>query len=296
MGNRRHKIVKSFSSAADLRTAVQAKSIYSNKISRGVLAVVAGSSEYHGAPSLATLAALRVGAGYVTAFVPKAVEYIVRMQSPAVVVSALGNKNIVFNERIRKAIERSDAVAIGPGIVAKGSAKAETAKILDFCFSACKKTVIDAGALRSIRETKMKPNLNAVLTPHDSEFEFVSGIRISGKGLDERIEAAVKLALRLNAVILLKGHETVITDGSKVKINRSRFMALSTMGSGDVLTGIIAGFAATGASAFQAAVAGAYLHSAIGDMLSRRMGNHIISTDIVESIPQVLKRFDKVLK
>lgn len=96
--------------------------------------------------------------------------------------------------------------------------------------------------------------------------------------------------------MLLKGHETVVTDGKRIRVNRARTSALATMGTGDVLAGMIAGYAATGADIFDAALAGAYLHSRIGDELAKRMGSHIISIDVVESIPSILKRFDKTTR
>ncbi len=282
----------------DIRRATQAKGSGTNKIDKGVLVVIAGSKYYHGAPALAAnaaqnvIAALRVGAGYVIAYIPSTVAPIVRMQSPAIVVNALGKENIVFNENIRRAIDKSDAIAIGMGIGTDQRTRRETARIIDFCSLHSKKIVIDAGAVRSVPYVKERMNLNAVITPQDSEFKLLYGTDVSGRTIDGRISAAVRLSRSLGAVVLLKGHETVITDGKRIKVNRAKTPALATMGTGDVLSGIIGGYAATGADTFEAAVAGAHLHSAIGDFLARKMGNHIISTDVVESIPSALKRFD----
>ncbi len=294
----RYDVKEMLAGSDDIRRATQAKGPNTNKINRGVLVVIAGSKDYHGAPALAAnaaqnvIAALRVGAGYVIAYIPGTVAPIVRMQSPAIVVSALGKENIVFNENIRRAIDKSNAIAIGMGIGIDRRTRLETARIIDFCSLRNKKIVIDAGAVRSMQYTKERLNLNAVITPQDSEFELLYGTDMSGRTIDARISAAVRLSRTIGAVVLLKGHETVITDGRRVKVNRAKTSALATMGTGDVLSGIIGGYAATGADTFEAAVAGAHLHSVIGDFLAKRMGNHIISTDVVESIPSALKRFD----
>ena len=85
-----------------------------------------------------------------------------------------------------------------------------------------------------------------------------------------------------------------MTDGKVAKIVESESATLATMGTGDVLSGIIGGYAAAGATAFEAAVAGAYLNSRIGDLLAMEKGNHILASDIVDKIPRLIKDFDEV--
>ena len=284
---------------ADIRKAVQPRSIFTDKRGNGTVLVIAGSSRYHGAPSLACsaaqnmLAALRTGAGYAVAYVPIAIRDIVRRQSPAIIVNALGSDHIIFNSEIREAVSKADAVAIGMGIGRETSTLRQAALILDHCFMLSKKVVIDADAIYAVRYTKSGMNGNVAVTPQDREFRELFGKSPSHGDDNARISAAVALAGRLGANIILKGHRSIITNGSVAKINRAGSSALATMGTGDVLSGIIAGFAAAGAPMFDAAVAGVCLHSKIGDELARKMGNHIISTDVVESIPAVMKKFDK---
>ena len=108
-----------------------------------------------------------------------------------------------------------------------------------------------------------------------------------------RIGEAESLARKKGIVVVLKGHISIVTDGKKTKICRPKSAALATMGSGDVLSGIICGYAAQGAAPFEAACAGVYLHAMIGDRLAKRMGMHIIASDVVEAIPLAIKEFDK---
>ncbi len=287
------------SSEKDLGNAAVPKSVFASKSERGLLVVIGGSRGYHGAPALAALsaqnmlAALRTGAGYVVAYIPRSVASVVRSQTPAIIVNELGTSSVTFNRHVATAITKADAVVIGMAIGRERNALRAAARIIDLCSALQKKIVIDADAIRAIPFARKGPDTNSVITPQDREFEFVSGKKL-GKDLDERIDSAVKLSRKIHTNVLLKGHDTVITDGKRIKINRSRSMSLATMGTGDVLSGIIGGYCATGASTYDAAVAGAYLHSRIGEMLFRKMGNHIISTDVVDGIPQILKRFDKV--
>jgi NAD(P)H-hydrate epimerase len=92
---------------------------------------------------------------------------------------------------------------------------------------------------------------------------------------------------------VLKGHFTVITDGSSVKVNKAGSSALATMGTGDVLDGMIAAYAAVHGNAFESAVAAVTAHSMLGDALWRKKGNHIIAMDLIDALPSFLRKFDK---
>jgi len=135
-------------------------------------------------------------------------------------------------------------------------------------------------------------NNNAIITPQDREFHELSGLTLKKRALAERCRNAMAMAKKLNVNILLKGHETLITDGDIAKIVKPGSSALATMGTGDVLSGIIGGYAAIGASAFEAGVAAAYLHARIGDILYIEKGNHILASDLVDKIPTLIKEFD----
>lgn len=154
--------------------------------------------------------------------------------------------------------------------------------------------VIDADAILTVASLHRKLGMGVVLTPNDHEFRRLSKAPLIDRGM--RIEAAKRLAARLDCVVLLKGHVSIVTDGRSVKLVEPRTAALATMGTGDVLSGIIGGYLTLNGNAFVSAVAGAYLHARIGDLLYREKGYHILASDVVEYIPRVLKRFDRTAR
>ena len=287
----------------DLRVAAVPRSLFSNKSDNGRVLIIGGSAEYHGAPILAstsaynTLAALRTGAGYAFLYVPQRIQDVARKLSPSLIVRSFGEENIGQGrlEGIKKEIESCDSLVIGMGIGREKSTLRAAEKLIDYALSKNKKIVIDADAIYAVKYLK-RLNKNVVLTPQDREFKELSGKIPERYSEKTRIKAAASLAKKLNACILLKGHNTVVTDGKRVKIVSSKSSALATMGTGDVLSGIIGGYMATGNDAFTAAVAGAYLHSRIGDLLNKEKGNHILSSDLLGKIPEVLKKFDKNIR
>ncbi len=293
--------LKEFASAspADLKIASKPRSLQGSKKDNGGVMIIAGSREYHGAPVLAsnavysTLASLRIGTGYGFLYVPKVIEQAARILSPNLIVRRFGSDYISDGDlsQLDEDIDKTDSIVIGMGLGRNKEVLAASAKIIKNAIAMRKKMVVDADALFSIKQVE-KLNFNVVLTPQDREFQELSGIKPKKTPLSERARQAVSLAKRLETNILLKGHETIVTDGKRVKIIRSESSALATMGTGDVLSGIIGGYMATGIDAFEAAVAGAYLHSKIGDKLAKEKGNHILAVDVVDYIPKILKEFD----
>jgi NAD(P)H-hydrate epimerase len=257
---------------------------------------VGGSEQFHGAPVLAsvaannTLAALRIGAGYSITCVPKSVVLAVREVSPNLIVRALGGENLGPDDLkiLEDVSNRAQAVVIGPGLGKSSSTLYTIRKFVEYAISADKRVVIDADALYAIAGIA-KLGKNVLITPNMTEFRIFYETELDYDDAKSRIGAAMEVARRLDTNVLLKGHETIITDGKRYKIVRAKTPALATMGTGDVLAGIIGGFAARNDDMFSAAVAGAYAHSLIGDVLYKDKGNHIIATDVVEAIPKALK-------
>jgi len=284
----------------DLKSASHPRTLFGSKKENGSVVIIGGSGDYHGAPALAsnaaynTLAALRIGIGYAFLYVPKAILTPVRKLSPSLIAVPFGEDNIGqgnFNA-IKKAIQKADAIVIGMGIGRKPSTLKMTSRIISYAIKLNKKIVVDADAIYSIKHMGRMCK-NVILTPQDREFYELSGNKPDKRSLSKRTTAAVSLAKKLDSCILLKGHDTIITDGKTVKVVSSHSSSLATMGTGDVLSGIIGGYMATGTETFKAGVAGAYLHSIIGDLLHKEKGNHILSSDIAELIPSILKKFDK---
>ncbi len=272
---------------------------FSDKKKSGAVLIIGGSGDLHGAPILAsssaysTIAALRAGAGYANLYVPASILHEVRALSPNIIVRPFGKTSIGQGHApdLQKAILRADSLAIGMGIGKDSKTLRVASRIIKKAAGLGKKTVIDADAIYCIRLLK-RLGKETVVTPHDREFAELYGA-MPPSSLGCRIRAAASIARKLSVCILLKGHNTIITDGKRIKVVYSRHATLATMGTGDVLSGIISGYLAIGNEAFEAAVAGAYLHSRIGDLLWRKMGNHAIASDVIEEIPRMLKRSER---
>ncbi len=254
-----------------------------HKYSRGHAFVVSGPLSATGAARLAAMAALRAGAGAVTVASPPDALLVNAMHLTAIMVrpfdGAEGLAQLLSDPRPK-------AVAIGPaaGVGEKtrlnvGAAlKSDAAVVLDAdaltSFSAM------AGDLFSMIKNTLRP---VVMTPHEGEFGRL--FAQSGPRLD-RARAAADAS---GACVVLKGYDTVIAapDG-RAAINANAPADLATAGSGDVLTGIIAGLLAQGLPGFEAACAGVWMHAAAG----AAVGRGLIAEDLPDAIPAVLRQLE----
>ncbi len=284
----------------DLRAASARRGLYSSKRDNGKIVIVGGSERYHGAPALASnaayavLAALRVGIGYVVEYVPRSAVLATRSVSPNLIVMPLSGRNLGTKDvpALIRDLRLSKCLVLGPGLGRGADTGKAVIELVDYIKESGKMAVVDADALYALGRHRRKLNKNFLVTPNGDELGFFQKERMRTNAINERAKAALELSKMLNANVLLKGHEVVITDGKMVKLVKSRSSALATMGTGDVLSGIIGAYAANNRM-FVAAVAGAYLHSMIGDRLYKAMGNHILASDVVDAIPAALRRFDK---
>ncbi|NLZ48618.1 MAG: NAD(P)H-hydrate dehydratase, partial [Clostridiales bacterium] len=126
-----------------------------------------------------------------------------------------------------------------------------------------------------------------IITPHPGEMSRLTGLTVAEIN-SSRLDIAKKFAQEHNIIVLLKGYETVITDGHKLYINPTGNSAMASGGMGDCLTGIIASFVAQGLSPLEAAACGAYIHGYAGDRLSKDR-YCVNARDIIEEIPYVMK-------
>jgi hydroxyethylthiazole kinase-like uncharacterized protein yjeF len=252
------------------------RSLSQHKYDRGHTVVVSGSASHTGAARLAALAALRVGAGLVTvASPPDAME--VNAAHLTAVMLAQVTDSIELSRLL--ADRRKNAVLIGPA----ASVGSKTQSKTKACLASGAAVVIDADAL-----TSFAPDPEGlfsairgpvVMTPHEGEFSRIF------KKEGSKPERAVAAAQRSNAVILLKGADTVIANpDGRVIINSNAPPVLATAGSGDVLAGIIIGLLAQGVPAFEAAAAAAWLHGEA----AHRFGSGLIAEDLPRLIAEVL--------
>ncbi len=278
--------------AADFLRLDRKRDVFSTKTSNGRVTVIGGSSRYHGAVALASLAALKAGAGYVVSMVPRKILVEERAVSPNIIVVPSGISHLSFGKAAKVEIEKSNSVIIGPGAGRDPpTLSACTAAIRYACLKE-KKLVIDADGLFAIDGQIPAGRVeNVVLTPNDKEAQALTGKAVNAEdssSMQKRIMDAILIARKYNASVILKGHRSIVTDGARVKVITPKTAALATMGTGDVLSGILSFYLIRSASAFEAAVGAAYLHAMVGDYMAANSGEHAIASDIIDNMPATI--------
>jgi len=247
-----------------------------------------------GAPALTATAAFRAGAGLVKIAAPASVLHAIRQLESSATGIVIDSADAVRTiDRIGDADPRDQAVlAVGPGL----GVAPELSRMLDGMLRGPRAIVLDADGLNLLAMTgRPRPVTGPplVLTPHPGEFgRLARPLRIAEDPVDPatRPVAAAKLALAHRAVVVLKGHRTIVTDGTRYFINFTGNPAMATAGSGDVLTGVIAALLAQGLAPFDAAVLGTHLHGAAGDRWSQVHGSSgLLARELASLIPDVMQ-------
>ena len=267
----------------------------SNKGSFGKVLVFAGSKEMPGAASLACSAAYMTGAGLVCACVVPDVASVIHHWQREVVTRIVPDKNGMYCKEsfdyIKEEINKASVIIIGPGI-------GRNIDISEFVYELLKfsKTpmVLDADALFAISEnSSLFKTLKApcVITPHPGEMSRLTGLQIN-EILENTSGTALNFANKNNVVTLLKDAHTIIAspDG-RYNINITGNNSLSKAGTGDVLTGMIAGFIAQGVDTYTASILGAYFHGKAAEKACLTKSNYsVIASDLLDLIPVVMKK------
>ncbi|MFX1559755.1 MAG: NAD(P)H-hydrate dehydratase [Promethearchaeota archaeon] len=276
----------------DLQPFKQSRDISSKKGDFGRILVVGGSDVYSGAPALAGMAALRTGTDLVSVLVPEPVVSAIRSYSPNLMVSSLGAQ-ILLPEAVETVIEhatRNHVVALGPGLGLNQQTKEAVISIVKQLVEKGVPLVIDADGLKAVASSdiRMNPDLT-VMTPHWGELAILMGDDLGDdSSLLNRVDQAIVCAKKYESVVLLKGAVDVIAEPKgRFKLNRTGVPAMTVGGTGDVLTGIVAGLLAVDEPAFRAAAAGAFVSGVAGEMAFDKRGDHIVATDCIENIHRV---------
>jgi len=252
--------------------------------------VVIGGGPYTGAPAFTALAAYRVGVDLVRILTPSSAAGIIAAYSPSFIVHPLAGQglNASHVEDVMAALNDCDALAIGPGL---GNAPDTLAAVCDILSRCQKPVVIDADAIRAVGQNrKALKGLRGVITPHAGEFELLTGEKLP-EDIEGRSRAVKAWARRLEMTILLKGRIDIVSDGNLVKLNRTGNPGMTVGGTGDVLTGIVAGLLARKASPFNAARLGAITCGYSGDLAFAESGYSLGPLDVACKITETLKKF-----
>lgn len=265
----------------------------------GRVLVVGGSSGMAGAPALAGMAALRAGAGLVEVVVPASVVAIAAGFDPCVMTHGLpaddeGGFAMAATDAILERAGRADVVAVGPGLGRSHAAGVLTARLWS---DVPRPAVFDADALWALsrldRATLARHAGPRILTPHVGELLRFIG-RDGGLGRAALEEAAAALAADIDAVVVLKGPDTLVTDGRRQGHNASGNPGMATAGCGDVLTGVAAALfcqplAAGRAEPWDVARLAVWVHGRAGDVAAARVGEvSLVATDVVAGLPAAI--------
>ena len=255
----------------------------------GKLLLLCGSRGYTGAAFFAAMGALRTGAGLVFLGVPESIYGIeaVKLNEPVIfpLPDESGRLSADAVPEILSRLPQMDAVLVGPGL---GQSEGTLAVVRAVLENAQCPVVVDADGINVLsahRDLLRGRKSPTILTPHDGEFA-----RLGGVIGEDRMAAAAALAEDLGCVVLLKGHETCITDGVNGYINPTGNPGMAVGGSGDVLAGVITALLGAGLPPLEAAACGAWLHGAAGDRCAAELGQYgMLPTDMLIALPRLMK-------
>lgn len=265
-----------------------------NKFDSGNVLVVGGSRGLTGAVCMAAEAAIRAGAGYAAVATPSELEPILEVKLTEVMTLAVpGGGGSLDPEAAEPVLERAataNCVVLGPGL---GRSEGAAALARDLSRRITGALLIDADGLNALGtdlEALAGPDRPLILTPHAGELGRLLGTD-SGAIEERRLESATGAARRCGGIVVLKGDDTIVTDGERVAVNALSSPGLATAGTGDVLSGTIAALVGRGADPFVAACAGVLAHARAGREAAERVGTEsVIATDVIGALPLGLAR------
>jgi len=276
----------------------------SHKGTFGHAFLIGGATGMTGAIAIAGMACLRTGAGLVTLGIPECNQALVASLDPNAMTLALPNDSegrLGFRAAAKMSdlLRRAKCVAIGPGL---GRSRDSDAIVAELFATHQGTLIVDADGLNALSESNLwKQLVNGesshdisprILTPHPGEWERLSGTSASDRAA--QIESAKRLATQTKCTILLKGHETYITNGTESFVNATGNPSMAVGGNGDCLTGIIAALICQGMSGMDASRLGAHLHGLAGDLAHAELATpSTLATDLIRFLPQAFAVLQK---
>jgi hydroxyethylthiazole kinase-like uncharacterized protein yjeF len=264
-------------SQAYIKSLLKPRQADSHKGTYGHSLLIAGSPGRMGAALIAARACLRTGTGLLTVNVPQEERFILQ--------TAIPEAMLMMREKTEIDLNSFSAAGIGPGIGKDAIA------IFTRLFTGFKKPlVLDADALNILAENpkffEEMPE-NTLLTPHPKEFDRLFGVH---QKTEERIQTAVQKAKAYKIVVILKGHQTCLTDGNEIFMNTTGNAGLAKGGSGDALTGMLTALLAQGYEPLAAAKIGVFLHGLAADLtLTVQSPESMLITDVIENLGKAFR-------
>lgn len=266
------------------------------KYDYGLLTVIGGSEFYSGSPAFAALSAFKSGVDMVRIIAPKRAADIIASFAPDLATYPLKGAWLTKEhvatllEMIEgaKAVSRGKtAVVIGGGM---GRSEETQEAILEFLSQTFVPCVIDADAIHAVgKRPGVVSGKNFLITPHSYEFFVLTGKEVDELSEEDKIKLVQAEAQRLQTTILLKSGTDIISDGKEIALNKTGTCFMTVGGTGDSLAGIAGAILAKGMSAFEAGCAAAYINGLAGEIAAKRLGESLMTSDLIETIPEALK-------
>jgi len=273
---------------------IPARKSKSRKGDNGIVLVVGGSYIYHGAPVLSSIAALRCGTDLVYTSVPKINVTPTRAISPNLIVIPLVDQKLTrgaVNKLVGALPTNLDSATIGMGL----AIQEKNALLL------LVKSLLDRDVRLSLDASALIPevlpilaNKNVVVTPHAGEFKRLFG-DFPSDSKNDRIRLVEKNAKKYGITVLLKGQTDVISNGSTTYLYEKKIPAMTVGGTGDVLSGLVAGMLSKNRNPLESAAAATFINGLAGKAVQKKLGLHITSMDLLDEIPTVMKPFDRIV-
>ena len=262
---------------------------YAHKGDFGRILLLCGSKGYTGAAYLSAMGALRCGAGLVYLGVPESIYAIEAIKLNEAIVFSLPDFGGKLSEaalgEIRSYFDKMDVILIGPGLGRSEGVKTCVEAVLREYSGP---VIVDADGINAIAGNMnivRERHYPTIFTPHPGEFAAMGG-----DSTQDRVSAAQAFAREYSIVLMLKGHNTVITDGATTYINPTGNPGMAVGGSGDVLAGMVASLIGQKLDPLTAAACAAYLHGKAGDVCAKEKGQYgMMPSDMVEVLPRLIK-------
>jgi hydroxyethylthiazole kinase-like uncharacterized protein yjeF len=263
-----------------------------NKGTFGRVLILAGSEEMIGAPVMAGTAALRMGAGLAQIAVPKSILCAALSITPELIGLALTSTSM---KKLISACESAQSLVLGPGLGQSRDARERVIQIVRLNLP----MVVDADALNLLSKHKKWPdffNGKAVLTPHPGEMarliKFIGKTKVPTDS-EGRLQIAIEAAQALKQTIVLKGHQTIVTDGIRTYVNHTGDSSLAKAGAGDVLSGMIGALLAQKMERFEAACLAVHLHGRAGELAGEKIGKRsVLAREVILAISKAILEYE----
>jgi len=280
--------------SAMVKKFIPARKSKSRKGENGIVLVVGGSYIYHGAPILSSLAALKCGTDLVYTSVPKVNVTPTRAVSPNLIVIPLVDQKLTLgavNKLIGALPRNLHSATIGMGLAIQ-----EKNSLLHFV-----KSLLDRDVRLSLDASALIPdvlpllaNKNVVVTPHTGEFKRLFG-DVPPNTKNERIKLVESKAKEFGITVLLKGPTDIVSNGTTTYLNEKKTPAMTVGGTGDVLSGLVAGLLSNNRNSLESAAAATFINGLAGKAAQKRLGLHMTSMDLLDDIPSAMKPFDRIV-